>query len=777
MTNDVLLQIGVDTKAALRNIQSFQQETQKSVSSISKAFDGLKTVAIAAAGVFAGRAVINGINAVIDAASRQQDAVNNLNTALKVAGDFSEEASRDFQDFASSIQAVTKFGDEAVLEQVALAKAFGATNEQAKLVVEAATELSAATGKSLEEATRQVSKTLGGFAGELGEVNPLIKSLTKEQLAAGEAARVLIQQYSGSAAGQVKTFSGATAQLSNSYGDLLEKFGQFIIESPFVINAINAISDGINLFGNSVEGNREGVNSLIKGTIQFGLELSKLVTNVLGFAIQAFLKFQSIIEIVISKIFGLTASFLKFSPLAGILSKLGVDTAGLGDEFKLLELASQRASEQSQKNFEGVGKGVEVVTDFVDDLNKKASAVNKTLATTAKVGNEVSKVAPIAQSQAPVPVKVEAEAKKSANDVGQGIADTLTGGLASALNPVVGVVQGAIGAVQGLIDVVPNILNAIGGIFKSLTNLPNAIFDALEGLLDALVDFVASFLPNLVRSIGRLLTKFVTFLLRDLPKAFLSLVRELPAIFKDLFKELPNLIITLLEELPTIVTEFVELLVDAIPSIIDSLVTSLITNGGIVRIAVALARALVIDLPIALARGFINAISNIGGSVFKNLGNIFSGGIKLPKLDFSGLSSAVNDFLKKILDLPGQIADSILKALGLKGGSGEGVAKQVFTSPDVAISNLLGGNQRKKILGFAEGGLVPSGFPNDTFPARLTSGEQVIDRTDNKRLSRFLDSQENANQSPQVINLTLKVGESELAKVLLNLNRQGFRTA
>lgn len=77
---------------------------------------------------------------------------------------------------------------------------------------------------------------------------------------------------------------------------------------------------------------------------------------------------------------------------------------------------------------------------------------------------------------------------------------------------------------------------------------------------------------------------------------------------------------------------------------------------------------------------------------------------------------------------------------------------------------------------FAEGGLVPAGFPNDTYPARLSSGENVIDRSLNERLDRFLSSQGN-QATAQPTRIVLQVGEKQLADVMLNINRQGFRTS
>jgi hypothetical protein len=40
----------------------------------------------------------------------------------------------------------------------------------------------------------------------------------------------------------------------------------------------------------------------------------------------------------------------------------------------------------------------------------------------------------------------------------------------------------------------------------------------------------------------------------------------------------------------------------------------------------------------------------------------------------------------------------------------------------------------------AEGGEVPGGFPNDSFPARLTSGETVVNRDTTSQLKDFLGS-------------------------------------
>lgn len=866
-SNDVTLQIGIETRNALNQISKFQSEATKSVSNISNAFDGLKKVAIAAVGIFAARSVINGINNVIDAASRQEDAVNSLNQALKASGEFSEEASKDFQNFASSIQQVTKFGDEAILEQAAYAKSIGLTNEQTKLAIEASVQLAAAQKISLSEATDKVAKSFIGLGGPLGRTNAQIKNLTQEQLKSGEAAKILLAQFSGSAEAEILTYSGATQQLSNSYGDLLEKFGKFIIESPLVINSINNISKALNEFGAIIEDNEDSINGSINGIISFGLELTNLVASAIGFAIKSFLALQTAIEFITSKIFGLISSFFEFSKISPILNKLGVDTKGLGQAFKTLEFQSKRASDQTLKNFATVENTVGTVNSFITKLNKKTtSEIKKSFQeTTAAAGkarsaqteeakkaaqsiiDEYSKIQKefenfglnevgIAVKTADQKIEVvknaikervlaEKEGAKLIAAIEQDLANKTSAikqkeaegkkeeegpsGLSSLLSTagslISGIIEGfKIGAnifrsifsgdiINQATDFINSFVSLTGdklaviidGLQMAIARIPNFFADIVPRLLEALpailglvvaalesivvgiFDSLASIInkiPELVNVILKALPRVLQRILKAIPGIIKAIAVALPIVIRQLADALPGIIEVLAENIGPIVEALVEGILVAVPTIVFSLVDSLIFKGGIFRIVGS------------LVKGLANSIGGAFTGIFKALAGVFSGAIKFPKIDFSGFSLAISKFFNAILNLPITIADAIIKALGLKKGTGPGTTAQIFSTDfDVGISNLLGGAKRKSILGFAEGGLVPSGFPNDTFPARLTSGEQVIDRTDNKRLSRFLDSQEKS--TPQIININLKVGESELAKVLFNLNRQGFRTA
>lgn len=215
-------------KAGKRYGDGFSDGATKGIKSVGKALFGLRNVVQTAIAAIGGLAIGKEI---VEAAGRQQEAVNSLNASLQTIGEFSEATSRDLQNFASELQEVTKFGDEAVIEQLAFAQAMGASAEQSKAVVKASADLAAALNIDLNSATRNVAKTLGGFAGELGEVIPELKALSTSQLQAGAGIDLIAKKYSGFAEKELGAFNVQVTQASNLYGDLLEELGATVTNS------------------------------------------------------------------------------------------------------------------------------------------------------------------------------------------------------------------------------------------------------------------------------------------------------------------------------------------------------------------------------------------------------------------------------------------------------------------------------------------------------------------------------------------------------------------
>lgn len=96
-----------------------------------------------------------------------------------------------------------------------------------------------------------------------------------------------------------------------------------------------------------------------------------------------------------------------------------------------------------------------------------------------------------------------------------------------------------------------------------------------------------------------------------------------------------------------------------------------------------------------------------------------------------------------------------------------------------------------KIPGLENGGLIPSGFPNDTFVAGLSSGENVVSQDLNRKLDSFIDNAsqtQEVNQalllnlvdlvrSPQVVNSEVRLDNETFANIILNLSRDNQRLA
>jgi hypothetical protein len=179
----------------------------------------------------------------VKAAAEQESAFNKLAQSLRITGEYSQQAINDFAAFASQLQKTSVFGDEVVISQIAIAKSLGATNDQAKQLVQAAANLSATFGGTLEENVFKLGKTLGGVVSkELKVVIPELKSLTDEAIKAGAAIQLVNDKFAGAAAAEINTYAGGTTALKNAFSDLQEEIGSFITNSSTVNTLIKGLT-------------------------------------------------------------------------------------------------------------------------------------------------------------------------------------------------------------------------------------------------------------------------------------------------------------------------------------------------------------------------------------------------------------------------------------------------------------------------------------------------------------------------------------------------------
>lgn len=368
MADSIIIDLDIDNgkaKIALNEIEKEAKDTSKkssaSISAIGTSLGGLAAKATAIAGAIAGIASALVFKESIEAAQRQEDAVNQLNTSLKLAGTFSTEASQSFQNLASELQRTTTFGDETTLQFAALARNFTRTNEEAERLTKAAIDLSAATGLSLESSVKNLGKTFAGLTGELGESVPALRTLTAEQLKAGAAIDLITQRFGGAAQAQLKTFSGAVTALKNNFGDLLEQIGFIVTKSPVAIKIINDISKGFASAAQQVRefaSNPQNINAIINQIASFGQAVIK-------FAITPMELFGNILKLdfELAQLFvnGFIAGLGKVGGAIGfLLEKLGAD----GELSTALTNFSESSGAVFEDNAQKVGEAFNNIFDF-----------------------------------------------------------------------------------------------------------------------------------------------------------------------------------------------------------------------------------------------------------------------------------------------------------------------------------------------------------------------------------------------------------------------------
>lgn len=875
---------------AKKSLSKFGKDASKDIGKVSQSFFNLKNLAIAAGTFLAGRQILRGLGRVTDAAAFQEQAIQNLNTALSLAGDFSVQASQDMQKFASQIQQTSKFGDELVLNQIAIAKSFGVSNEEARKLVAAAVDLSAATGKSLESSVINLGKTLGGLTGELGESVPALRGLGAEALKSGAAIELVTSRFGGAALKNINTYDGAVTQLGNTFGDTLEEIGFFIVKNPVITATVKAISESFGELNKVIAAERGSIiksfsdafienlqriiefiptfAKIINVTLVGVINGAQIALNGLSGAVDTLgLTFATLQRLVLATQFGFAKLFKSADEVEEIrlkwveatevqqgfvdsLAKTGKETTALGEEIaKSLDSKIpeplQKALDLLSNKLTKIKTDVKAAGDDIGGLGdggKEFEFTVKTLFDGTAVDQAFSSVKDFF-SQKSIDEKFKSfkdsvtglkdlkiadigngilEAGKFIIDgiaaIGPGLASVFSGGAVNEFSGIVKQIGDAPkafleafknldGIIQGLLETLPQVIdNLIGAapaiiqriiesipalvqkFIQGLSAIATIIADSAPALVGAILDGITALvdaIPDIVDKLVSALPAVLRAILQKLPALISAILRAIPKIIGSIARAIPELIVVFLEELPGIVLALVQGIIEAIPEIIDQLVDAFITKGGLLKIVVALIKA-VPAIAIAMAQGILRGLTNGLTNSFANLGKVFSSNIKLPKFPTLKFDSGVKDLLNgnafrdKLNKLFGdnpffkklqEIFDKFNPFSGGGGGSKKGPVTGVKGSP------------------IATGGLIPPGFPNDTFPARLTSGELVVPTGDVPRLSKFLDNQENASSqiaelarmidrtSEKNVTVTIQVGEENLASTILNLNRRGFRTA
>ena len=236
------------------------------INGIKKMTDAAKTFNLAVKGFVVAK-VIQGINKVVNGSTEvfknQNKAIVNFNKAVSNNAKLTNESLGNLNKTMSDLSRNNFFDGDALNNAAAFASNLGLSENQIKDVLSAATDLAAATGQDLNSAVKTLSESYAGNVGQLGKLNPAIKNLTKEELANGEAVKLIQKQYEGFADTMANTFSGRDTQFANAFSDLQASVGGIIQAAKFGLEGI--LMGPLNKITGWITENRETIIKVLYG--------------------------------------------------------------------------------------------------------------------------------------------------------------------------------------------------------------------------------------------------------------------------------------------------------------------------------------------------------------------------------------------------------------------------------------------------------------------------------------------------------------------------------
>ena len=248
MANDYSINAQITADAS-----GYEKGINKAVKASKSLSSTLATVGLALNGV---TAIFNTVGKAISIVSKtatqctqafkvQINAEKALDTAVRNSPLMNGESTKNLKQFASSMQAVTNYGDEVLLPLITQLTTAGRSEEQAMKIIRTATDIASSGAMSLDTAVTQLNATLNGNVGKLGQQNKELKNLTAQELENGKAVDILAQKYKGMA----QTVADPTTQLKNLVGDLKEEVGSKLMPTVqlFASEAIKSVQKLISL--------------------------------------------------------------------------------------------------------------------------------------------------------------------------------------------------------------------------------------------------------------------------------------------------------------------------------------------------------------------------------------------------------------------------------------------------------------------------------------------------------------------------------------------------
>ena len=187
----------------------------------------------------------------ITLAAKQQNAVKKLGTSLETAGIHTEGASERLQEYAASLQLVTTYGDETIIEVEAMLATFGASEDVIISATQATLDMASAMDMDLKAAAILMGKAIAGETGSLSRYGIIVDENELKTRGFAAVLDAVNEKFAGQAASAAETYAGRLEQMKNRFGDLKETIGFAFM--PILTDLMGKITESGGLFENLEE--------------------------------------------------------------------------------------------------------------------------------------------------------------------------------------------------------------------------------------------------------------------------------------------------------------------------------------------------------------------------------------------------------------------------------------------------------------------------------------------------------------------------------------------
>ena len=247
------------------------QDTEFKMKKTQTAAKGLKTLASSVFAGFSTAMIVSELKTSLLAWEKQQSAVAALEQALKNQNQYTVQASIGLQQYAKSLEKVSNFTDQAIIEGIALVQGYAGQVKITKELIKATVDFATANKMDLKAAFSLVGKTISSSTNALSRYGLQI-DMSKSK---SEKMEEMVKRLSESFGGQAKATADASNQLAKAVDSFHESLGQLLDRKNSVSNFLTWMVEGWTKFIDKIRIANTAIKDLALNDAQTRLRITE----------------------------------------------------------------------------------------------------------------------------------------------------------------------------------------------------------------------------------------------------------------------------------------------------------------------------------------------------------------------------------------------------------------------------------------------------------------------------------------------------------------------